>query len=183
MPNSHIRQRQTHPLPTFCNGTFPLQDWLNSVSWVLEEVERTWYSIQPLQQKFPKLSKPNHCILSPTLKKKKKTTFMYFIFVNIIFHLPTGAFCTCCCWFLGGCSRTTCFRRALWRCLVQPPAQISSSELRLHGDLSSQVWASPRTELLQLGSVFEYAYFNSVTISIKKKNPTSEQTTPQQATH
>lgn len=45
--------------------------WLNSVSWVLEEVEWTRYNIQPLEQKFPKLSKPNYCIIISYIKKKK----------------------------------------------------------------------------------------------------------------
>lgn len=135
---------------------------------MLEEVEQTRYSIQPLEQKFPKPSKLNYCIIFCTFeKKKKKRQLKYFTFVDTIFHLPTGAFCTCCCWFLGGCHRTTCFARALWRCLVQPHAQSRSSKPRLRGDLSSQVWASPRTEILQPVSIFEYFCFNSVTISIK----------------
>lgn len=73
------------------------------VSWVLEQMERIHYSVQPLEQRFPPTSKPHYCIRFCTSGKKRQT-FNYFISSDSTCYLPRGAFHTCWCCFGGGCA-------------------------------------------------------------------------------
>lgn len=75
------------------------------VSWVLEQMEWTCYSVQPREQKFLPPSKPHYCIGFCTSGKKRQT-FQYFMPSDSTFHLPRGAFRTCWCCFWGLCSGT-----------------------------------------------------------------------------
>lgn len=102
--NATYRQRQIHLLPAFPNRTLLLR--ISSVvSWVLEQVEWTRYSVQPLEQKFPPLSKPHYCIRFCT-SGEKTLAFQYFMSSDSTCHLPRGAFHTCWCWVWGFCSGT-----------------------------------------------------------------------------
>lgn len=74
---------------------------ISSVSWVLEYVEWTHYSVQPLEQKFPPPSKLHYCMRFCSSGEKKRQTFKYFMFSDGTFHLPRGAFHTCWCCFWG----------------------------------------------------------------------------------
>lgn len=70
------------------------------VSWGLEQMEWTGYSVQPLQQKSPPPSKLHYCIRFCTSGEKRQT-LKYFVYFGSTCHLPRGAFHTCWCCFGG----------------------------------------------------------------------------------
>lgn len=73
------------------------------VSWGLEQMEWTGYSVQPLQQKFPPPSKLHYCIRFCTSGEKRQT-LKYFVYFDSTCHLPRGALHTWWCCFGGGCA-------------------------------------------------------------------------------
>lgn len=58
---------------------------ISSVSWVLEYMEWTHYSVQPLEQKFPPPSKLHYCIRFCTSGKKKDKLLSISCFLMVLF--------------------------------------------------------------------------------------------------